>query len=235
LAKAGNTLYRFAPSIYRPLYSAYKAFSDRRERRLFSSWLKPGDCVLDVGANIGIYTQFLADLVGIQGTVYAIEPDSRNLMLLQKLAGTHPQVHIIPALVGSESGEAELFVSPDLNVDHRSYDSGEGRLRRRIRALTLDEIVAGGPQVSAIKIDIQGAELRALRGARDLLQSRKPLLMILEYWPFGLRQAGENPEDLLALLESSGLTVEVVGGVQLPDPRGADPNSYANIVARRNR
>jgi hypothetical protein len=56
----GNKIYRHAFPIYRPLYAAYKAYSDHAERRLLRQILVPGDVAVDAGANIGVYSQFLA-------------------------------------------------------------------------------------------------------------------------------------------------------------------------------
>ena len=67
IAKLGNLLYEHCPPLYRVLYRAYKALSDRAERRLLRDVLRPGMVVADVGANIGVYSTFLAGLVGNAG------------------------------------------------------------------------------------------------------------------------------------------------------------------------
>ena len=234
LARVGNLLFRVAPAAYRPLYSAYKAMSDRRERAEFAAWIRPGDTVLDIGANIGVYASFFAKRVGPHGKVIAFEPESTNLSHLRDVERRFPQVQVVAAAVTSKSGHQKLFVSPDLNVDHRTYDAGDSRAGELVAAVALDEFVDVDIAVSAIKMDIQGAEMNALRGARRLLSSGRRLLLILEYWPFGLRAAGEDPEEMLALLKSAGFELSTVGGHDLPSSAGKNPNAYANLVARRN-
>jgi FkbM family methyltransferase len=233
LARLASPLYDAAPSLYRPLYSIYKSVSDRRERALFAGWLRPGDTVLDIGANIGGYASFFANRVGPNGRVFAFEPEPRNLAQLRKLASRRSQITVVPAAVADRSGDLKLFVSADMNVDHRTYDPGEGRVGIDIRAVAIDEFVEQHVQVGAIKMDIQGAELSALRGARHLLDRSSRLLMILEYWPFGLRAAAENPQSVLDFLGDAGFQIRVIGDLPLPDPAGSDPDGYVNLVATK--
>ena len=78
LLKLGNRLYEHAYGLYKPLYGFYKAVSDRAERDMLRDLIKPGMTAIDVGANIGTYTRFLAELVGDAGRIIAFEPHPRN-------------------------------------------------------------------------------------------------------------------------------------------------------------
>jgi predicted methyltransferase len=69
----GNGLYKFAFPVYRPLYSTFKSYADRVERKLLAKHLSAGCVVVDAGANIGIYSQFLSKCVGPTGTVHSFE------------------------------------------------------------------------------------------------------------------------------------------------------------------
>lgn len=60
----GNQLYRHAYPLYKPLYGLYKALLDRGERAILRRVVRPGMTVVDIGANIGVYSRFLAGLVG---------------------------------------------------------------------------------------------------------------------------------------------------------------------------
>jgi FkbM family methyltransferase len=233
LARGANPLYDAAPSVYRSLYSIYKRLSDRRERALFSAWLRAGDTVLDIGANIGAYTSFFANLVGPEGKVFAFEPEQRNLARLHRLASRLRQIDVVPAAVAERTGDLKLFVSGDLNVDHRTYDPGEGRVGIDVPAVAIDEFLPPEMRVDAIKMDIQGAEMSALRGARRLLRNSSRMLIILEYWPFGLRTAGEEPTAVLEFFRDTGFDVRVVGGGSLPDPTAGGTDDYVNLAATK--
>jgi FkbM family methyltransferase len=200
---------------------------------LFSAWLRPGDTVLDIGANIGGYASFLANLVGPEGKVFAFEPEPRNLAHLYRLASRLRQIDVVPAAVAERSGDLKLFISADMNVDHRTYDPGEGRVGIDVPALAIDEFLRPEMRVDAIKMDIQGAEMSALRGARRLFRDSSRILILLEYWPFGLRAAGEEPTALLEFLRDTGFEVRVVGGKSLPDPAAGGTDDYVNLVATK--
>ena len=81
--------------------------------------------VVDVGANVGVYTRFLAGLTGTSGGVHAFEPSPRNFNRLQYATARLPNVTANQAAVGQRSGTIGLYISSELNVDHRTFDSGE--------------------------------------------------------------------------------------------------------------
>jgi hypothetical protein len=74
----GNTVYRHAFPVYRVCYRAFKAYADRAERQLLKSVLFAGAVVVDAGANIGVYSQFLSRCVGPAGVVHSFEPFARK-------------------------------------------------------------------------------------------------------------------------------------------------------------
>jgi FkbM family methyltransferase len=231
LARLANRLYDTSPAVHRALYGAYKRWSDRIERALIRSLLRPGMHVLDVGANIGIYTEFLASLVGQEGRVFAFEPESRNVERLRKATRNLPQVTVVPAGVAERSGTLELFVTDDFNADHRTYAAEPGRRSVEIRAVALDDHVPPGQKIHFIKMDIQGAELAALRGARQLLSGSDAPTLLFEYWPHGLRAAGHDPRMLIEELKSFGYDLSTIAAVPWPDPGSDDPNDYINVFA----
>jgi FkbM family methyltransferase len=235
LAKLGNVLYDHCPRAYQPLYAVYKAVADRAERRLLRSVLRPGMTAVDVGANIGVYSAFLADLVKPNGRVYAFEPEPRNFGFLEERASRSPCIVPVRAAVGEHSGMLKLYLSDDLNVDHHTYYAGEGRRSTEVQVIRLDEFVTTGTRIDFIKLDIQGYELQALKGALRVLTENYDVKLLLEYWPYGLRRAGTEPIELLRFLEMLGFTLSMTNGV------GSEPllkmsddiNEYANIFATR--
>ena len=233
LARLANRLYDHAPALHRTMYGVYKSWSDRAERRFLAQLIEPGMTVLDVGANIGVYTTFLARLVGPSGRVIAFEPEERNVQRLRAATQRYKQVEVVHAAVSDRSGVLNLYVADDLNVDHRSYAPVEKRPSIEVRCLALDDFVAQRYPVHVIKMDIQGAELAALRGARQLLAKNPAPLLLLEYWPYGLRSAGSDPADLIAGLESAGFQLSTLGDAPFPSVDATQADEYVNVVARR--
>ena len=211
LRNFGNKLYQYAFPIYRPLYASYKAYSDRAERRLLRGVLFPGAVAVDAGANIGIYSQFLARCVGPAGVVYSFEPAPENFKRLRAATRRFSNVHVSQAAVGERSRPSELYVCDTLNVDHRTYlTDNSARRVVQIEMVALDDYFEPGQRIDLIKMDIQGYELHALRGASRVLADNPSANLLLEFWPYGLKQAGANWIDLIATLKSKNMVVHEV-------------------------
>jgi FkbM family methyltransferase len=237
--RVGNELYRVAFPIYRPLYSTFKRYADRAERRLITSHLGEGSIVIDAGANIGIYSQFFSKCVGPGGVVHAFEPEPGNFARLRAALADFPNVRLNQLAVSDKTGESVLYLSDDLNVDHRAYPTeGEARRTLSIRTTTLDDYFRPGERVDLIKMDIQGYELHALRGARRVLLDNPNVKLLLEFWPYGLRQAGASAEALLSFLGRADFTTFLLQANQLvrcdhPLRNLADPLGYLNLFAQK--
>lgn len=211
LRRAANKVYQRAFPIYRPLYAAYKAYTDRAERKLLRKVLFQGAIVVDVGANIGIYSRFLSRFVGPTGLVHSFEPSPDNFRRLS--AATHhlSNVQLTEAAVGERSGECKLYISDKLNVDHRAYKAdGDSRRAVPTEMVALDDYFKPGQRVDLIKMDIQGYELHALRGAERVLQENPDLNLLLEFWPAGLEQAGVRWEELVEMLQRLNMNLTLV-------------------------
>src|SRR6058998_1317363 len=211
LHSIGNKAYVRAFPIYRLLYGAFKAYTDRAERQLLRKILCHGAVVADVGANIGIYSQFLSSCVGPTGLVHSFEPSPDNFRRLCAATRDLPNVRLTQAVVGERSGEGKLYVSDKLNVDHRAYKA-DADSRRSVPTdiVALDDYFKPGQRVDLIKMDIQGYELHALRGAQRVLADNPNARVLLEFWPYGLKQAGANWMDLIVTLESKNMSVSQI-------------------------
>jgi FkbM family methyltransferase len=240
LRSVGNEFYQHAFPIYRPLYSAYKAYADRAERQLLRRILSVGDIVVDAGANIGIYSQFLSRCVGPTGLVHSFEPSPDNFKRLSAATRDLSNVRLTQAVVGERSGECKLYVSDKLNVDHRAYQAdGDSRRAVATEMVALDDYFKPGQRVDLIKMDIQGYELHALRGAQRVLQENPDINLLLEFWPAGLEQAGVGWEELVEMLQGLNMNLTLVrtcGLVRFDahDVRN-DISWYVNLFAHRSR
>src|SRR6266496_1020545 len=205
---AGNKLYKYAFPIYRPFYRAFKVYTDRAERRVLRKVLSPGAVVVDAGANIGIYSEFLSRCVGLNGVVHSFEPSPDNFKQLRSATRKLANVRLSQAAVGERTAKSELYLSDKLNVDHRTYmPDGDSRRTLAIEMVALDDYFEPGKRIDLIKIDIQGYELHALRGAKRVLHENPDIKLLLEFWPYGLEQAGAGWRDLVTTLERQGLVI----------------------------
>jgi FkbM family methyltransferase len=235
----GERLYWSAFPVYRVIYRGYKNFCDRPERALLTEHLHLGDVVVDAGANIGVYSEFLSSLVGPHGTVHSFEPSPQNFARLKAATATLSNIHVNEMAVGSETRESLLYLSRSLNVDHRSYaPAGPARETISIKTMGLDDYFQENRTVNFIKLDIQGHELQALLGARRIITQNPGMKLLLEFWPHGLLNAGAQPRevpDLLIGFNFKLFTVEKTGLVPF-DFRLADNHDvdfYRNIFAMR--
>ncbi len=162
LRRAANKVYQRAFPVYRPFYAAYKAYADRAERVLLRKIVFQGAVVVDVGANIGIYSQFLSRCIGPTGLVHSFEPSPDNFRRLSAATRDLSNVRLTQAVVGERSGDCKLYVSDKLNVDHRAYKAdGDSRRAVPTQMVALDDYFKPSQRVDLIKMDIQGYELHA--------------------------------------------------------------------------
>src|SRR5437588_1529390 len=179
----GNKAYEHAFPMYFLCYRAFKAFADRAERQFLKRMLSEGAVAVDAGANIGIYSQFLSGCVGPTGVVHSFEPSPENFRRLQSTTRKLANVRLSRAAVGECSRKSALHLSDKLNVDHRAYIAeGDSRHTVPIDMLALDDYFKPDQRVDLVKMDIQGYELHALRGAARVLADNPDNKLLVEFW-----------------------------------------------------
>ncbi len=152
--------------------------------------LSHGDHVLDVGSNIGYYAVLAADKVGRTGRVIGCEPSPGVFEILkQNVQRFDPfNVEVFPWAVGAKSGTLQFYESEIPNWGSLFPNSTLMQTCTTIvTAKTVDEIVDGisGFRPTALRMDVEGAELMVLEGAREVLRNYKPCLFI-EFHNFAL-------------------------------------------------
>lgn len=163
--------------------------------------LRPGDRTLDVGANIGYFSGVMCQAVGLGGTVCAFEPvdDTHTRLLLFKELNRFSWLRTFPFALGAEPGVAMIQFddrSPG-NASLYGRESLAGGVTKEVRVQTVDRMVEAGeiPAPNLIKIDVEGAELSVLLGARRTVAAARPAV-VLEYNPETAGTAGWGPSDL---------------------------------------
>ena len=191
------------------------------DRRFYEATLRPGMTVLDIGANIGLFTRLFARLVGPEGRVYAFEPDPGLGRAIQSSCSGigADRITFFPYGLGE--------VNEDRWLQRSFFNSGDNRVRAdpaggadagdatRISLRRGDDLLPAPVTADFIKIDVQGWELHALRGIQDLIDRSPRVEIYLEFWPEGLRGAGTEPAALLEFFRTRGMAV-------LHRPSGAD-------------
>jgi FkbM family methyltransferase len=154
------------------------------EIEALSSYARPGSAAFDVGANIGIYTVVLAAAIGAGGRVLAFEPAPESVERLRRnlrLNGLS-NVDVLPLAVGASSESVALYLSDDAACHSASAVAAERRGGRSltVAASSLDTVwnEVRRPQVSVVKIDVEGTELGVLEGASEFLAACRPTLLI---------------------------------------------------------
>ena len=143
-----------------------------RERRIgeaLRALLREGDVFVDAGANIGCYAVEAAGLVGPAGSVVAVEmiPETAARLRLHVERNRLANVRVIEAALAERAGETLTATVPDGRFGQARLGEGRGRVVH-VTTTTLDA-AATAPRVRLLKLDLEGAEAPALRGARALL------------------------------------------------------------------
>ncbi len=151
------------------------------EIRFVRRWLRPGMQVVDVGANIGIYTVAMARAVGLRGRVWAFEPTPASADLLRHSLELNEfgNVDVIRAAVSDREGPIEFSVGQDAEANSVAKPGEAGGERIPVMAVTLDAVAAEREwtDIDLIKLDVEGHEFEAISGGQRFLAVNSPLVM----------------------------------------------------------
>jgi FkbM family methyltransferase len=184
------------------------------EIEVFRSLCKAGATVVDIGANVGLYTAIAAARVGKEGTVIAIEPHPESYQYLEKtvVGNSLTQVRSFKLAAGDSDKTIALFLTADNKADSRIYNDTGQRQKIFTQMLDLDSLLSdiGIGKVDVIKMDIQGAEALALRGMSRTLANNPKIVILTEFWPWGIEQTGLSPLGFLMDLQQAGFKFKVI-------------------------
>jgi len=172
--------------------------------------LHSGDIFVDIGACFGYHTISSALRVGLTGQVYALEPQPDMFATLQNnlLENDLNNVTADHLALSDQAETLQLHRFADLGIGHTSISS-QGREVSQVistAAVTLDDYAErrGINNVTLVKLDVEGAELKVLRGATRLLSASFPPMWVMEINDETASTCGYHPRDLLALLAQHG-------------------------------
>ncbi|MEQ9454309.1 MAG: FkbM family methyltransferase [Phycisphaeraceae bacterium] len=213
------------------------------EQAFYHAYLKPCMTAFDIGANCGDLTSVFAQLVGTGGYVHAFEPTPATYQRLTERL-SRPPVETHQLAVSAAEGTADLHVYDD---DHDKWNTLAARPLEKygidikpqgtesVPVTTLDTFCADRDinRIDLLKIDIEGAELQALQGARRLLRHRAIGAIVFEFGQTTF-DMGNSPEAIAEYLAACGYRLEnVVSGDPL-FPGGESPQTarFSMLLAR---
>jgi FkbM family methyltransferase len=175
--------------------------------------LSPGATFVDVGAHIGYYSLVGGAVVGPGGHVLAVEPNPETLQKLRANieASGASQVRVEPVACSDTEATLELYAAPRMNTGETSLSKanaaqeGQGVTVYRVPARPLDAIIReeGVSRVDVIKIDVEGAEMLVLKGAKETLARYHPIV-VLELADHQLQNMGSSVAEVRRFLAAQG-------------------------------
>jgi FkbM family methyltransferase len=191
-------------------------FFETTELSLVAAFLEPGMFVIDVGANIGVYSVLAARQTEPGGSIWAFEPSSESGARLERNLALNgcTSVKVCRTALGDRSDMLLPLVSDPGRGDAFRYLSltaapGASCTAETVHVTTLDAWAAANEvtKVDFLKVDIEGGEYRMLLGARELLGSSPRVVIMFECEPDWCARADCRPQDVLDLLGSLGFEI----------------------------
>lgn len=191
---------------------------------LLRDLLKPGDTVLDVGANVGFHTLECWAIVGKSGRVISIEAMPEHAKTIQRnlMANDLPSDDILNVAVGDHRGEVSLGLPEGGNKGMFGINAGPGEYKVPLRRI--DDLLHGVGSLALIKMDIEGSELGALQGAKETIRKHRPAI-IIELNEIALARCGATSAavvDFLSAERYGGQTITSNGLTPLSEGHDCD-------------
>ncbi len=194
------------------------------------AWLRPGDRVIDVGANVGTLSLRAAGMVGPDGHVLAIEAHPRIAACLTANVALNGfgQVEVRQTALGDAPGEVRF--SDDYSDDQNRVDSAAGGCL--VPIARLDDLLTDDERIDLLKIDVEGYELPVLRGAERALARCR--CVYFEAADEAYQRYGYTLADIQRLLTEEGFTLyRRAGGRLIPVRLGGGAPELENLIAWR--
>lgn len=212
----------------------------KRDLDFLSQTISPGMNVVDVGANIGLYSLFFSRLVGPSGTLLALEPHPALASQLKSNLDRNQfsHVEVLSVAAGAKHGRHALSLHPLNSGDNRLIPGVPGGTSDIIdvNVVSIDSLL-GGRKVDLVKIDVQGWEPLVIQGMSESLARNPAMKLFFEYSPSDLRKAGYSPIDFLEeLISRKFLLIDPrkKGFIGLREVRSlSQRHDYFNLFATR--
>src|SRR5580704_4473606 len=233
--KLGPDLHLLTPKCGAGALIYYLGYSEPETARFVRQFLKPGMAFWDVGAHLGEYSLLASRLVGPSGHVEAFEPQSDTFAWLTANIRANYLANITPheSAVADTSQARRFTVVKEPSLSHLAVGESTGV---SVSTTTLDDVMStSGRTPHMVKVDVEGAEMLVLRGAREVLGlpvGAAPV-WLMEYSPENCTRFGYSANDLLALFLDKGYRCHWVteGGALFPSDKAPPWRHSGNFVA----
>ena len=214
-----------------PFWFRLELLTNRHETETMATLdrlIQPGMTVLDIGAHVGYYSRRYAPKVGENGRILSFEPHPRTFAVLQQNVGHFENVTLQQLALAEHPGTAELHdylimsASGSLQFDEGMKDLVKSQLSDSdiaprisddlpdktftVETKPVDDCLEtmGITQVDVVKMDIEGAEIGALRGMKRTIARSREMALVMEYNPQALEGFGHNPIEALSEVIAMG-------------------------------
>ena len=202
-------------------YISHARTWEPEEGRLLARLARPGMRFLDVGGNVGYFSIFVHRRVP-GSTIHVVEPNPVVLPLLRfNLWLNEVDATVWPLALGAQRGGVGLFSAPANLGDTRTTAVGAAETITTIVPMDRGDHLWPGETFDVVKLDVQGAELDAIRGMVGTLEANPDVVVVAEFWPTALRERGDDPVATLDAYRELGFHVAVQVADDLLE-RGAD-------------
>jgi FkbM family methyltransferase len=195
------------PPGYRDTRTVATGLFQKAETELFQLLLHSGMTVADVGAYVGYFTVLASRLVGPGGSVFAFEPDDLAFGYLAKNVAQNACTNVVTVrkAVSDRTAVSSLVRDPRGPESYLSDEFVDAQ-SRQVETVSLDSFfeAMAWPRVDLVKMNIEGGELRALRGMTSFSGRNPNLHLIMELNPAAMRRAGVSRSDLTSALRQLG-------------------------------
>lgn len=179
---------------------------------VMDSLFKPGMAFVDAGANIGLYSIRASRAIGEKGWILAIEPHPAVHSVLKENIAVNrcKNVHTWEVALGETAGTARLYSAAEPG-SHSLLGGGsaEADQGHAVKILSLDKIVGDHP-VDLVKLDLEGSELLALKGMKEILRRKQKPILLVEFCSDWFAKSQTSPNGTLELLESYGYRIRAI-------------------------
>lgn len=183
-------------------------------RFFIERYLKPGDVFIDVGANIGLHTLSAARAMEGEGRIIAFEPFDPTIQLLKKtlwLNGYSKITETHQAAVSNHAGHQLLYLGETCGY-HSIFplSTSEEPIGVEVPVVTLDNTIDENLCIKLIKIDVEGAEIEVIEGARQIIENNTDIGLIVEFGSSHLSRTGRSPIEWFSHFEKLGLSCRAI-------------------------